>query len=131
LRLAPGPATIIDEAPAGRLYVDGAKLSTFEESAVKARKALSFAGICVVTVIMDAKGRMLTDPVVVCDGLPEHAAQAAGEAAAEAVEQMSGGKRRNDDDAYISESVKKSVRRAIQTEWGKRPVTRVEVVRVG
>ena len=131
VRLAPGPAAVVDEAPSGRLYVDGSKLSTLEESEVKARKALAFAGIVVVTVILDQKGRLLTDPVVVCDGIPEDAADAAFDAALDAVEEATSGKKRSVDDAQIADQVKKAVRRAIQAEWGKRPVTRVEVVRAG
>jgi ribonuclease J len=130
VRLAPGPAAVVDEAPSGRLYVDGSKLSTLEESAVKARKALAFAGIAVVTIVLDHKGRLLTDPVVVCDGLPDDAKDTAFDAALDAVEEAAGKKRGMDDDG-LKEHVRKAVRRAIQADWGKRPVTRVEVVRAG
>jgi ribonuclease J len=131
VRLAPGPAAIVDEAPSGRLYVDGSKLSTFEESAIKARKALSFAGIVVVTVILDAKGRPLTDPVVVCDGLPDEAKDTAFDAACDALEARGKGTKGGLDDGVLAENVRKAVRRAVQSDWGKRPVTRVEVVRAG
>lgn len=132
VRLAPGPAAVVDEAPAGRLYVDGAKLSTLDESSFKARKALSYAGIVVVTVVLDAKGRMLMDPVVVCDGLPEDVKETAFDAALDAVEAPpKAGKGRRNEDGDLAESVRKAVRRAVQNDWGKRPVTRVEVVRAG
>jgi ribonuclease J len=131
VRLAPGPAAVIDEAPSGRLYVDGSKLSTLEESAIKARKALSFAGIVVVTVVLDAKGRSIIDPVVVCDGLPDEADETAFDAACDAVEKATQNRKRDFDDEALGETVRKAVRRAVQNEWGKRPVTRVEIVRTG
>jgi ribonuclease J len=133
VRLAPGPAAIVDEAPSGRLFVDGSKLATLDDSVFKARKALSYAGIVVVTVVLDAKGRLLTDPVVVCDGVPEEVGDTAYDAAYDAIEAQSkaGKSKRESGDDDLAETVRKAVRRAVQSDWGKRPVTRVEVVRAG
>lgn len=131
VRLAPGPATIIDEAPHGRLYLDGSQLSAFDESAMRARRSLSYAGIVVVTVILDDRGRLLTDPVIVGDGVPAEALRAAREGADEALQALFKGRKRVPDDNDIASEVRKAVRRAVQEDWGKRPVTKVEVVRAG
>src|SRR5690606_38846503 len=40
VRLAPGPAEIVDEAPAGRLYLDGEVLTASDEGAVQERRRL-------------------------------------------------------------------------------------------
>jgi ribonuclease J len=131
VRLAPGPAAIIDEAPSGRMYVDGSKLSTVDDSEVKARLALSYAGIVVVTIVLDNKGRMLTDPIVICDGVPDEVAEVAEDAAIDAAETALQTRKKDLDDDALADIVKKAVRRAVQSEWNKRPVTRVEVVRAG
>jgi ribonuclease J len=90
---------------------------------------LSFAGIVVITVILDGKGRPLIDPVVVCDGLPEEADETAFDAACDALDKATQSRKREARDEDLAETVRKAVRRAVQNEWGKRPVTRVEVVR--
>ena len=48
VRLAPGPAEIIDEAPVGRLFRDGSLLVPSEDGPVRERRALAFAGVVVV-----------------------------------------------------------------------------------
>ncbi len=44
LRLAPGPAEIIDDIPFGRIYKDGKLIGNEDEVGVSERRKLSFAG---------------------------------------------------------------------------------------
>ncbi|TMJ41400.1 MAG: ribonuclease J, partial [Alphaproteobacteria bacterium] len=44
IRLAPGPAQIVDEMPAGRLHVDGKLIVPANEGPARFRRKLSFAG---------------------------------------------------------------------------------------
>jgi len=129
VRLAPGPATIVDEAPHGRLYLDGAILTRRDDSSTKERRALSQAGHIAVTVILDERGRALVDPVVIAAGVPQEAVESARSAAAAAVNRLE--RRRLDDDRPIIEEVRRAVRRAVQDIWGKRSVVQVEVARAG
>lgn len=55
VRLAPGPAEIIDEAPSGRIYLDGDVLTASDEGAVQERRRLAFAGSAFVSVVLDGK----------------------------------------------------------------------------
>ena len=55
VRLAPGPAEIIDEVPSGRLYKDGALLLNAEARTVAARRRLSFAGVVSVALALERK----------------------------------------------------------------------------
>ena len=48
VRLAPGAAEIIDEAPVGRLFRDGHLLVPSEDGPVRERRSLAFAGIVMV-----------------------------------------------------------------------------------
>ncbi len=128
VRLAPGTATIIDEAPVGRLHLDGAVLTQGDGGATKERRALSFAGYVAVTVILDARDRPAADPVVICAGMPESVIEAAREAASEAQDRLG---RRFDDDKRTIEEIRRAVRREIQDVWGKKPVVKVEIARTG
>ena len=128
VRLAPGPATIFDEAPHGRLHLDGNVLTEGDGNAVKERRGLAFAGFVAVTLMLDGRGRSVNDPVVICAGLPESVEEAAVQAANDAQDKVS---RRTDDDGKICEEMRRVVRRAVQDAWGKKPVVKVELVRMG
>ena len=126
VRLAPGPATIIDEAPHGRLYLDGTILVPRNDFAVKERRSVAHAGFVAVTVVLDGRNKPQSDPIVMCAGLPESVVEAANEAAISAQTSV----RKSDDDAKTAEDIRRSIRRQIQEFWGKKPVVKVEVVRV-
>jgi ribonuclease J len=125
VRLAPGPATIIDEAPHGRLHLDGSVLVTGWDAAMKERRSLAFAGYVAVTIVLDGRNRALAEPAVFCAGLPEEVSERATEAAATALDQL----RRSDDDARMAEDMRRAVRRAISEFWGKKPIVKVQVLR--
>jgi len=71
VRLAPGPAEIIDEVPAGRVYKDGALLIDAAAPTVAARRRLSFAGIVSVALALSDDGALVADPDVELIGIPE------------------------------------------------------------
>jgi len=124
VRLAPGPASIVDEAPSGRLHLDGQILVSEGDGFARARRSLGFAGFVGVTLIMDGKGRMAADPVLHMEGIPDQAR----EAIADAVSRVSNGKRRGGEE--LKEEVRRAARRAAQDAWGKKPIVRVETVEV-
>jgi ribonuclease J len=128
VRLAPGPATIIDEAPHGRLHLDGSVLTGRDDSAMKERRSLSFAGSVAVTIILDARGRPAADPVVICLGLPASVVEAARQAANDAQDRFG---RKFDDDKRTAEEIRRAVRREIQDVWGKKSLVRVEIAHTG
>jgi ribonuclease J len=123
VRLAPGPATIIDEAPHGRLHLDGSVLTRSDEGALKERRSLAFAGYVAVTIVLDQRGRPAADPVVICAGLPKDVVASAKQAAVDAQDRVG---RRFDDQARAAEEIRRLVRREIQDVWGKKPVVKVE-----
>jgi ribonuclease J len=129
VRLAPGPATIIDEAPHGRLMLDGSIVTERNDTTLKERRSLSFAGHIAVTIVLDERSRVLLDPIVIAAGVPAHAVESAKDAATDAVDRLSG--RRLEDDRVVIEEVRRAVRRAVQDTWGKRSMVQVEVARSG
>jgi len=126
IRLAPGPAEIIDEVPSGRLYVDGEILVPADGPAVTERKKLAEEGHITVALCIDAKGRLVSGPDVRVAGLAERNPKdgeanldALAEAAEEAFERLKAENRRNED--LVEEAVSRAVRRAADRIWRKRP----------
>ena len=72
IRLAPGPASIIDEVPAARLYKDGRLLIEADVRTVPDRRRLSFAGMASIALAVTDKGELAADPEVELIGIPLH-----------------------------------------------------------
>jgi ribonuclease J len=134
VRLAPGPAEIIDEAPTGRLYRDGDILIGVGDRALPERRKLSFTGIISVAVAINDKGDIAGDPVIEVMGMP---AQTRGgdsipDLIADAVGQVLDGlpkaKRRDPD--TVENAVQRAVRSAVNQVWGKKPACHVLVIEV-
>ncbi len=121
-RLAPGRPELIDEVPSGRIHMDGRVLVAEGEGLAKDRRAMAFAGLLVVSLVVDGKGRVAADPVVLGEGMPE----AVEEAVLKAVEATIAGNKRSDPDD-LAENVRRAARRAAHDAWGKKPMTRVLV----
>jgi ribonuclease J len=124
-RLAPGPAELIDEVPAGRIHLDGRVLVSEGEGLSKTRRAMAYAGLIAITLVLDGKGRVIADPAILIEGIPEPV----HEAIRLAVEDLIRRGKRSDPDA-LAENVRRAARRAAQDAWGKKPVTRVTVVEI-
>jgi ribonuclease J len=132
VRLAPGPAEIIDQLPSGRLYKDGALLIEAEARTIAARRRLSFSGIVTVAIAMNENGALLADPEIELIGLPETDAggTALHEVTRRAVENtfetLPKPRRRDPDE--VAESLRRAVRGAIAERWGKKPICHVHVL---
>jgi ribonuclease J len=122
LRLAPGRAEIIDEVPSGRIHLDGRVLVEEGAGLARGRRALGYAGIIAITLVVDGKGRVAAEPSVIIDGIPEPVHAAIRNAAVDAAKRHGKG-----DEDKLKENVRRAARRAAQDAWGKKPVTRVEV----
>lgn len=134
VRLAPGAAEVIDEAPSGRLYLDGEVLTEQDEGAVQERRRLAFAGSVFVSVVLDGKGEVRGEPQVRLMGLPEEDSHGvtfedrALDAVDEAFDRLPKKRRGNDDD--VAEFLRRAVRGALRREWGKKPQVEVVVTRI-
>ncbi len=134
VRLAPGPAEIVDEAPSGRIYLDGEVLTDSDEGAVQERRKLAFSGSAFVSLVLDKDGKVRGDPQVRLMGLPEEDSHGVSfedralDAIDEALERLPL-KRRGDDDA-VAELMRRAVRGALRREWGKKAQVAVVVTRI-
>ncbi|MEP5262206.1 MAG: ribonuclease J [Nitratireductor sp.] len=120
VRIAPGIAEVVDEAPSGRIYLDGEVLTDSDEGAVAERRRLSFAGSVFVSVVLDGKGEVRGDPQVRLMGLPEEDSHGisfedrALDAVDDALDRLPMKRRKNDDD--VAEFLRRAVRGALRRE---------------
>ncbi|HEU0158840.1 MAG TPA: ribonuclease J [Hyphomicrobiaceae bacterium] len=135
VRLAPGAAAVIDEAPIGRIFRDGRLLVSADEGPVRQRRALAFAGIVIVAITLSGRGELLAEPVITLDGVP--AFDAAGQSvlehlldAVEATLKSIPPPRRKDGET-VREAVRRAVRARVEDLWGKRPITKVLLTQLG
>lgn len=125
LRLAPGRAEIIDEVPSGRLYMDGRILVDEAASHGRDRRAMAFAGFIGVTFGINKKGHVASEVALFCEGVPEVLHESLRLAAEETLRRYNPKKT---DEEGLKEQVRRAVRKAAHNGWGKKPITRVEVV---
>ena len=129
VRLAPGPAAIIDDVPVGRLYRDGTILTRADDGQVRDRRRLSFAGTVSVSLVLSDKGALLAEPEVALTGLPIANGEGVSfetivrDAASGTIDSIPRPKRK--DQALVSEAVRRSVRAAVNQAWGKKPMCSV------
>ncbi|MBB5701546.1 ribonuclease J [Ochrobactrum daejeonense] len=134
LRLAPGKAEIIDEAPIGRIYKDGKLIGDEEEIGMVERRKLAYVGHVAVSVLLDREHKIMDEPDLVTFGLPEEDGQGdlmediLLDAAVEAIDSIPRVRRK--DVELVRESVRRAVRAAANAAWGKKPVVTVFVNRI-
>ena len=135
VRLAPGPAEIIDEVPSGRLYVDAGVVTPENGDALRERRHAASNGVLTVSVAIDGRGRMVSPPRLKSLGLPgdenypltEALDDLAAEAGA-ALDRLSPDER--DDDHAVEAALSRSVKKAAHRIWKRRPVVETTVLRV-
>jgi ribonuclease J len=135
VRLAPGRAEIIDEVPAGRLYIDGGMVTPENGEALKERRHAAFNGVLMVTIALDGKGRIVSGPQIRAIGLAGDADFPLDEAlddlcrdAEQAVKKVPAEERAFDEivESALSRVVKKGAFRI----WERKPVVETTVLRI-
>ncbi len=134
VRLAPGSAEVVGEAPHGRIYRDGDLIGEYDDMGIGERRKLSFVGHIAVNVLLDGRHELVRDPMISAHGIPvedEHGeplVKRLAEAAAGAVISIPRVRRKDLD--TVHESVRRAVRSTARDIWGKKPVMTVFVNRV-
>lgn len=132
---ADGGASIIDETPAGRLYVDGNFTTPSDADSMRERRRLSWSGFITVALAVTEKGELVSGPEIRAAGLPEDdnmPLEAFHDALAEAAERRfeALGRRARRDPDHVEEEVRLAVRREANGIWGKKPHVDVVVLPV-
>ncbi|WP_105419531.1 ribonuclease J [Neorhizobium sp. T25_27] len=134
LRLAPGPAEVIGDAPHGRIFKDGKLIGDFEEMGIGDRRKLSFVGHVSVNVLLDTRYDFVTDPDLIAFGLPEFDDEGEDmedtlyDAVLGAVESIPRARRKDLD--MVREAIRRAVRSTANEAWGKKPIVTVFVTRL-
>ena len=135
VRLAPGRAEIIDEVTAGRLYIDGGVMTPENGEALRERRHAAFNGMLVVSVVLNANGKIVAGPTVKAVGLPgddeysvEEAVYDLGEDAAQALKRIPAEERGLDE--TVETALNRAVKKAAHRIWERRPVVETTVLRI-
>ncbi len=135
VRLAPGMATIIDEVPAGRLYVDAGLVTPENGQALRERRHAAFNGMITVSLALDHRGRIAAGPSLRALGLPEGEGVALEEVMDELAEEASRALARlsvddRADDEMVESTLARALKKAAFRLWKRRPVVEATVLRV-
>jgi ribonuclease J len=135
IRLAPGDAPeIIDHVPVGRMALDGTKILPTDSGSIRERRKMGFAGVAVLTLVVDADGQIEDDPQLSAFGLfgeeeaDEEAIDAAIDAVEAAIQKLRVHDRRRDE--IVHETARLALRRFLQRETGRKPHTEIHLVRL-
>ncbi len=135
VRLAPGPATLIDTVPAGQLHLDGAGLVPAGAAGLTERRKMSFAGCVSVAVALDANGRAVDGPICSARGFSEGDGGPA-DTLLDVLEDVTDAAldkmrlRDRQDDALVEEILRRAVRKTCDQMSGRKPLVDVLVLRV-
>ncbi|HET9229760.1 MAG TPA: MBL fold metallo-hydrolase RNA specificity domain-containing protein, partial [Vitreimonas sp.] len=135
IRLAPGPATKIDDVPSGRLYVDGAVIIESEDEALRERKRLATEGAINISIAVSGKRAIVAGPNITLRGLAMEdeedleLAMDELERTAEAAFNKLGHAEREEDET-VEAAMVRAVRKAAEKLWSKRPLVDVTVLRI-
>lgn len=131
VRLAPGPAEIVDHVPVGRLARDGDNLVALDGESLRERRKLLWNGSAAATLVLDRQGRAAAEPVVSLRGIDDADGELVPGIVAglkEMLADLSQGER--GDDQRIREAAGRAVRRVVRAHVGKKPLTDVHIVRI-
>ncbi|MBL4603616.1 MAG: ribonuclease J [Emcibacteraceae bacterium] len=134
VKLAPGPAGIINEVPSGRMALDGAILIKDDDMAIVERRRVLFNGALVIHAIMDRNGLLLAPLEITTIGLPEEKPGTLESFIEDKIHdglELASRKHLKDDDV-IKEVIRRSARKAAKQYTGKEtgPVTTVNLTRM-
>ena len=135
LRLAPGRAEIVDEVPAGRLYVDAGIVTPENGDALRERRHAAFNGVLTISIALDGRGLIASGPQVRALGMPgdedyplAEAMDDLAEEAGRAMNKLSADDR--EDDRAVESALSRVVKKAAFRIWKRRPVVETTVLRV-
>jgi ribonuclease J len=135
IRLAPGRAMVVDEVPAGRLFVDAGIVTPENGQALRERRHAAFNGVLTVAIAIDGRGRTVSGPQVRTLGLPASEDYSPEEIAHELAEEAERGLARLSAEDRVSDGaveamISRTLKKAAFRLWKRRPVVETAVLRV-
>jgi ribonuclease J len=135
VRLAPGQPGIIDEVPAGRLYVDGGVVTPENGEALRERRHAAFNGVLAVSIVLDGRNKIVSGPQIRGIGLTGDEEYSLDDALDDLCEEAEGAYKKLDGDAReIDETIESAISRAVKKAafriWERKPVVETTVLRI-
>jgi ribonuclease J len=133
VRIAPGPAEVVDEAPTGRIAVEDEDLVAAGDELYRIRRRLSSHGTILVSLVLDRFGSVLALPQITALGALdierfEARKGEAAEALSDAIEDLSDRDAR--DDERVRETVRGTLRQKLDLPRSRRPIVEVQITRL-
>ncbi|MDD3181382.1 MAG: ribonuclease J [Alphaproteobacteria bacterium] len=133
IRLGPGLHEVVGEVQSGRWGLDGKNLRFLDQTVTQHRRKMNFNGVAVVTLAIDRRGLVASEPQVTLLGIDDEKAlvslrEEIATAVLDGVEQMS--RSTLLDDNVMKQAIIQIVRRFLRESQGKKPVIDVHLVRV-
>ncbi|MEZ5826118.1 MAG: ribonuclease J [Geminicoccaceae bacterium] len=133
LRLAPGPVSVIDEVPTGRLVLETTELVDAGDDLYRTRRRLMSHGTIQIVLVLDSYGSLLTSPRITPVGAVEldtfsDIAEETAERIGDAIEAMSDADILDDD--RVEHTVRTGLRQAMGLPKFKRPIIDVQIIRL-
>lgn len=133
IRLAPGPAEIVDWVEHGYLTFDGGRLRSLSSAVIRDRRKLLHNGSAAITLVMDRKGDLAADPRLTLTGIieaDEHD-RFADDVIDKVCDEISSMRAKfRSDDGKVEDAARRIIRRAVKVEFGMKPRTDVHLIRV-
>ena len=132
IRLAPGAVAVVDQAPSGRLALDGSHIVPVTSEAITARRRILSDGFAAIVVMIDADGSLPGDPEIIAYGIPT--LDPGGALEDEILELLERTVSRMDPaerarDSELAERLRVTVRRLLRKRTDKNPIVDVRIVR--
>ena len=135
VRLAPGHPEIIDEVPAGRLFVDAGMVTPEQGEALRERRHAAQNGVLHISLVLDGKGKLAAGPQIRSVGLPgdddcplAEAIEELEDVAEDALQSLDRSSR--GDDEAVRTLISRKVKKACQRIWDRRPIVETVVLRI-
>ena len=132
IRLAPDGPERVDEAPVGRLLIDGDEVIYAEAETMAERRRLASNGHLSLALAVDEQGMPVSLVEIIAKGIPswedKELEMSVVEAVEEAIRKLH--PRARGDNSKLAEVIRIAARRRVRQETGKKPVTEVLLVMV-
>jgi len=127
MRIAPGEPGIIDHVHSGRLALEGNRVVPLHGELIRGRKRALWNGTAVITVVIDKKGELVSEPMLTTTGVLEDGDDSLHNDVIAAVKRCL---EENSYDETTSEAVRLVVRRMFRDKLDKKPITEVHMVEI-
>ena len=122
---------IIDQAPTGKIYLDGNVAVSLDSSSIKERKNISVNGLLEITLIISSSGK-IKKPVVSFRGIPEDISETFKFDLEDEITKTCKSFSLNNfkQEKNLIDTIKQNCRKIVKEKTGKRPFTNVNIARV-